>query len=237
MWRLIIVALLLVACIGGVAVACNRAPDEPARKGASAALSGPGGSAAPSPSAARGDFAATVRGTVPKGSRRSTYPVREADDLSRVCEGWFYPKAPKYTGLAPHSLVTTARNAKLSDAWFEKPIYDLPYDTPAPIKDAWDPKDPAKVQLVACAEQVSIGAKIKDCHVDKPKPKNVPMKVSNFKVTLYEVATRRKLAQLRMTGEDEECGPFAIFVGADGATYSELENRQLIEAFRRYVEE
>ncbi|MEU7904943.1 hypothetical protein [Actinoplanes sp. NPDC049118] len=117
------------------------------------------------------------------------------------------------------------------------PIYDLPYEATAAVQDAWNPKDPAGVQLMACAEQVSVGAKVKDCQVDEPKPQKVPMKVSNFRVTLYEVATRRRLAQVRMRGEDETCGPFMIFVGADGATYSDVDDRQLVEALRRYVEE
>ncbi|MEU4221565.1 hypothetical protein [Actinoplanes sp. NPDC026623] len=236
-----VVAVLGLACAVGVAVN-TFGSDEPGAKETTASNSAIGEAAAPSrsaaaPLAAKGDFAATVRGSVPKGSKRSSYPVRKAEDLSRVCDGWYYPKAPKYTGLAPHSIVMSSQNDKALDSWLVLTIYDLPYDTADAVKNAWAPKNPAKVQLMACAEAVSIGPKVATCHVDKPKPKKVPMKVSNFRVTLYEVATRRKLAQVRMKGEDETCGPFLILVGADGATYTDLDDRQLIEALRRYVEE
>jgi hypothetical protein len=242
-WRLTVVFVVLgLACLGGIAAFGPGSGDSDEKE---SAVSGgvpatpSSGAAEPSRSAAApgGDFAATVGGSVPKGSRRSTYPVRKAEDLNRVCEGWFYPKAPKYTGPAPHSIVMSTMNDKALDSRRVLDIYDLPYDTEAAVKDAWSPKDPAKVQLMACAEVVSIGAKVTTCQVDKPKPQKVTMKESNYRVTLYEVATRRKLAQVRMKGEDETCGPFLILVGADGATYSELEDRQLIEALRRYVEE
>lgn len=233
-----VVAVLGLACAVGVVVN-TFGSDEPGGKGSAASESGI--EATPSRSAAvpaaKGDFAAKVGGSVPKGSRRSTYPVRKAEDLNRVCDGWYYPKAPKYTGLAPHSIVMSTQNTKVLDSRRVLTIYDLPYETGAAVKDAWAPKNPAKVQLMACAEAVSIGAKVTTCQVDKPKPKKVTMKASNYRVTLYEVATRRRLAQVRMKGEDETCGPFLILIGADGATYSELEDRQLIEALRRYVEE
>ena len=190
-----------------------------------------------SPSAAARDGADKVKGKVPKGSKASSYAVRKVEDLNRVCDGWFYPKNPKYAGTAPHAITLGVKDQKDSDTRLAKTTVDLPYDASDEVKAAWNPADPKKVRLMACADQVSVGAKVKDCQVDDPKPEKVPMKASTYRVTLYEVATRRQLAQVKMTGEDETCGPLFIMVGADGATYTGLENRQLIEALRRYVEE
>jgi hypothetical protein len=42
--------------------------------------------------------------------------------------------------------------------------------------------------------------------------------------------------QARLTGEDEDCPTF-ILIGDDRAVYSGLEDRQLVETLRRYVEQ
>jgi hypothetical protein len=233
-WRLG-VPVLLVLCCFGVAFLFGPGPSEDDPPAAPARVVGT--SSKQPAGAGPGDGADKVKGTVPKGSRASSYPVRKVEDLKRVCDGRFYPKAPKYRGLAPHSIVLGIKNQKDSDSRTLRSRIALPYEAAPGVETAWNPADPAKVQLVACADQVAVGAKVKTCQVDEPKPEKVPMKASTYRVTLYEVATRRRLAQLRMTGEDETCGPFLIIVGADGATYTELEDRQLIEGLRRYVEQ
>ena len=40
----------------------------------------------------------------PTGPRAATYPVRNDDDLARVCDGWYYPQSPKFAGKAPHQI-------------------------------------------------------------------------------------------------------------------------------------
>jgi hypothetical protein len=232
-WRAGVPVLLVLVC-AGAGIKFGPGPkkdDAPARAVAGSSRQ------PPASAAAKGDFADKVKGTVPKGSRPSSYGVRKVEDLNRVCDGRYYPKAPKYQGLAPHSIVLGVKDAKESDSRVARSHISLPYEAAPGVETAWNPADPKKVQLMACVDQVSVGAKVKTCQVDKPKPEKIPMKVSTYRVTLYEVATRRRLAQLKMTGEDETCGPFLIIVGADGATYTELEDRQLIEGLRRYVEE
>jgi hypothetical protein len=231
-WRAGVPVLLILICAGlGLKFGPGPSKDDPPA-GSSSKLSP--SSTAPAP---RRDGADKVKGTVPKGSRASSYGVRKVEDLNRVCDGRFYPKAPRYRGLAPHSIVLGVKDQKDSDSRVARSRITLPYESAPGVETAWNPEDPKKVQLMACADQISVGAKVKTCQVDKPKPEKIPMKVSTYRVTLYEVATRRRLAQLKMTGEDETCGPFLIIVGADGATYSGLDDRQLIEGLRRYVEE
>jgi hypothetical protein len=54
-------------------------------------------------------------------------------------------------------------------------------------------------------------------------------------MTLYEVASGRKLTEKRMTGEKDEC-PFLVMLDSSRTIYSEINERQLYETFRRYVE-
>ncbi|AGZ43917.1 hypothetical protein AFR_28280 [Actinoplanes friuliensis DSM 7358] len=234
-WRFGLPLLILASCFG-LAVTFGPGPKDDDDAGNSSARPAAGKGGQP-PVTGGGDGASKVKGTVPKGSKASSYAVRKVEDLNRVCDGRFYPKSPKYTGVAPHSIVMGVKNQKESDTRLAETRIELPYQAASEIKEAWNPPDPAKVQLMACVDQVSVGAKVKTCQVDDPKPEKVPMKVSTYQVTLYEVATRRRLAQVRMTGEKEDCGPLFIFVGSDGATYTELETRQLVEGLRRYVEQ
>ena len=111
-----------------------------------------------------------------------------------------------------------------------------PYDAPAKVQAAWDPKSPTAVQLVACVDLVTIGAKVKSCRIDKPKPSSIVMKEGTYRLSLYEVATRRKIFETRITGEREDC-PIFIIIGNDRAVYTGLEQEQLADPLRRFVEE
>jgi len=237
------IGLLGIACAGSTAYGVVKAPrdTEPA---AQRNLSGAAGPTAPStaPSAGATSSApgrpAGVTGKVPAGSKASSYRVRKNDDLKRLCDRWYYPKSPKYAAaVAPHPIAISVRDRKdLDFRSAETSLSDIPYDAEPALRDAWQPKDPAKVQLVACVDLVTIGAKVKSCRIDKPKPSSIPMKEGRYRLSLYEVATRRKIFETRLTGEDESC-PFFILIGSDRAVYSGLEDNQLIEALRRYVEQ
>jgi hypothetical protein len=40
---------------------------------------------------------------------------------------------------------------------------DVPWSVGESVRNAWFPRDPAKVQLVACVDLVSSGAEVKKC--------------------------------------------------------------------------
>lgn len=239
------IGLLAVACFGSVGYGMVRAlgDTDPVSKGRpGGAIGGSDPTTAPSgvPTTGPGHAApgrpVGVTGKVPPGSKASSYRVRKAEDLERLCDRWYYPKSPKYTtAVAPHPIAVSVKGRKDLDFRSTRSYVSLPYDATPAVKAAWEPKDPAKVQLLACVDLVSIGPKVKSCRVDKPKPSSIPMKEGRYQLSLYEVATRRKLMQTRLTGEDEDC-PLLILIGDDRAVYSEIEDSQLVDALRRYVE-
>ncbi|BFU43908.1 DUF805 domain-containing protein [Krasilnikovia sp. MM14-A1004] len=188
-------------------------------------------------SAVARDGAAKVRGVATPGSRRSTYPVRQISDLTRVCDGWYYPQAPRYTGLAPHPIITASRNRLLNDTWMASENFQTPEAAWPPAKKAWQPSDPTKVGVVACADRIATRSTVRTCHVDSKPPADVTMKQAVFRVTLYEVATRNKLMQTQVTGDDEDCGPILILVDQHDQTYTSVSDRQMWETLKRYVEQ
>lgn len=169
------------------------------------------------------------------GPRASTYPVREANDLARVCDHWYYPQSPKYSGKAPHPIsVGTVDSLDFTTRYMSAYI-DIPYQLGATIQQAWAPSKPAKSQLMACVDLASTGNKVvKNCRFDDPKPAKLPMKTAVYRLSLYEVATGRKLLAKRVTGEDESC-PSIVMLGGDRSVYSKVGDRQLYELLRNYV--
>jgi hypothetical protein len=237
---IITVGLLGVACAGSTAYGVVKAlhdTEPPAAERSVSGLTDPltGASGGPSsgPASSAPGRPVGVTGKVPAGSKASSYKVRKDDDLERVCDRWYYPKSPKYTtAVAPHPILISVRDRKDLDIRTPHSIYE----SDGGAQDAWAPKKPEKVQLVACVDLVTIGPKVKSCRIDKPKPSSIPMKEGRYRLTLYEAATRRKLMETKLTGENESC-PFFIVIGSDRSVYSGLEDRQLTEALRRYVEQ
>jgi hypothetical protein len=238
--------LLGVACLGsaGYGVVKVLGDTTPAAEGRSGrtttdtppATGGPSDPANGPVSAAAGPPVG-VSGTVPPGSKASSFQVRKEEDLDRLCERWFYPKSPKYTtAVAPHPIAISVKGRKDLEIRSTKSYVSLPYEATPDVKAAWEPKSPAAVQLVACVDLISTGPEVKSCRIDEPKPSSIPMKEGRYQLSLYEVATRRKLMQTRLTGEEETCPTF-IFIGNDRAVYSGVEDAQLVDALRRYVEQ
>ncbi len=236
------IGLLGVACAGSVAYGVVKAvrdtsPAAEVRPGGAGDGSAPETAASVGPTRAPAGRPVGVSGKVPPGSKASSYRVRKEEDLERVCDRWYYPKSPKYTtAVAPHPIAISVKDRKDLDFRSTSSYVSLPYDVTPVVKAAWEPKSAAAVQLVACVDLVSIGPRVKNCRIDRPKPSSIPMKEGRYQLSLYEVATRRKLMQARLTGENEDCPSF-ILIGNDRAVYTDPEDRQLVEILRRYVEQ
>ncbi|MET0426090.1 MAG: hypothetical protein ABW046_19630 [Actinoplanes sp.] len=188
------------------------------------------------PSAAPSLESDETPGPAVTGPRPSTYPVREADDLGRVCEGWYYPQSPKYAGKAPHQINVGKVTSKDFDSRLVSSFVSVPYNLSEKTRDAWWPKDPGKSQLMACVDLKKTGAQLKTCKFDDPKSDitKVPLKQGVYQLRLYEVATGKKLLDKPVTGEGEDCPPM-VLLGADRSIYSEVDDRQLYELLRKYV--
>jgi hypothetical protein len=236
-----VIGLLGVACAGsvafGVVKGLSGGSGSASEGRPAAAVGSAGGASSGGPSAATPGRPVGVTGKVPAGSKASSYGVRKDDDLERLCDRWYYPKAPKYTtAVAPHPIKIAVKDRKDLDIRITKSTLGIPYDAPKPIKDAWEPTSPAKVQLVGCVDLVTIGAKVKSCKIDEPKPSSIVMKEGTYRLSLYEVATRRKIFETKLAGENETCSSF-IIIGSDRAVYTGLEDSQLTDVLRRYVEQ
>ena len=247
-WIIAIVAtvgVLAVACFGGIAYAVVRAANKASEAAALSEGYEPPGenpflgepSSAP-PTTNPPQVPQGVTGSVPSGSKASTTKIKKPEDLEKVCDRWYFPKAPKYTtAVSPHPISISVRDRLDLPYRTTKGYVGIPYDAPPAIKAAWEGKDASKVQLMACVDLVTTKtSKVKTCPIDKPKPSKITMKEGRYKLSLYEVATRRKLYETKLTGENESC-PLFIFVGNDNNVYSTLEDRQLTDALERFVEQ
>jgi hypothetical protein len=215
LWSLAGVAVLLVGCLGTSGFGL-------------VALTGGAGNptwATPEASASAAPGASDGAG---EGSKRSSYPVRVAGDLGRVCDGWFFPKSPKMKAAGP-SPVGVFVNER------ESHLYDIPYRSSAAVRKAWDPASPAKVRMVACVDLAGSGKQLKTCKFDDPQLGTVTLMRGNYRVTAYEVATGRKVLDKQVTGKDEKC-PYVVLLGSARTIYSGVSDRQMFDLLRKYVE-
>jgi hypothetical protein len=229
-----VIVSMLVGCLGCVGyISVNTA-----RGDLPVGLTAPGdgGASAAPVTPTRAVPRSAVPGVVPPGSTASSFPVRTDKDLERVCDKWFYPKSPRYTAAAPHPIMISVNDRTDLDYRTTASVA-LPYEATDAVEAAWKPEKPADVQVVACVDLISTkGPKVGSCTVKDPKPETIIMKAGVYQLSLYEVATRRRLLQARMTGEDEDC-PWLVMVGDDPAIYSGPHDRQLVETLRSFVEQ
>ena len=169
----------------------------------------------------------------PTGPRAATYPVRDDDDLARVCDGWYYPQSPKFTGKAPHQISVGVIDSVLMPSRHIMAAVTVP-DLRESVWRAWIPEKPGATQLVACVDLTRSGSKLKSCKYDDPKPETIDMKQGFYRLRLYEAATGKKLFDKPLTGEDEKC-PIAVFLAQGESLYSEVDDRQLYELLKGFV--
>ncbi|MFC7531152.1 hypothetical protein [Actinoplanes sp. GCM10030250] len=168
------------------------------------------------------------------GPRAAATPVRSPDDLERVCQSWYYPGAPKYRGKAPHPILISVRD-RLDVPWRSaRTLNRTAFAGSAAQRKAWAPK-PAQTQLVACLDLIGAGLKIRSCEVDDPKTPTLQLKEGRYRLTVYEVATREKVAESNLTGKDRTC-PWVAVTGPDRTLYSAVDDDQLYRALRKKVE-
>jgi hypothetical protein len=172
--------------------------------------------------------------TAPTGPRASTYPVRDAKDLGRVCDGWYYPQSPRFAGRAPHQISVGVVDSTALPSRHMMSSVSVP-DLKESIWRAWIPSDPAKTQLVGCVDLVRTGGTVKSCKFDDPKPEKIAMKKAVYRVRLFEAATGKQLLdKATVNGEDEDC-PSLVYLMGDESLLSKVGDRQLYEFYRPYV--
>jgi hypothetical protein len=170
----------------------------------------------------------------PAGPKASSYPVREHDDLNRVCDEWYYPQSPKFAGKGPHQIAVGVVDRKDFPSRIVKSSVDVPYSLNEKSWRAWMPSDAAKTQLMVCVDLLTTGKQVKKCTYEDPKDEQIPLIRATYQVRLFEVSTGRKLVDKKVAGNDTEC-PSMILLGSDRTIYTGVDDRDLYEMFRGYV--
>jgi hypothetical protein len=189
-----------------------------------------GGSTPPAVSAPPRKPLPTASGPVAAGPRPAGHGVRAEDDLHLVCDDVFYPSAPKARGGVPHPVLISER-APGTDYRTSRTLNQAAYAGSAAQRRIWAP-EPAKAQLVACLDLAGPGRPIRDCGSGAETRKLVE---GRYLLTVYEVATRRKVAERPLTGADRSC-PFVILSSAGDTLFSAIKDQQLYDQLRRRVE-
>jgi hypothetical protein len=171
------------------------------------------------------------------GPQASPGAVKDINDLDDVCDdNVFFPKAPKYTGKAPHPIAIMIKDRKDMDTRISDTVYDVGYSSSKSRTDAWDVyTHPAKAQLTACVDLVSSGSKIKSCKFDDPKPDTLPLKTGTYQLTLFETATHKQLLSKKLTGDDRTC-PTVVLLGDDHTLYTGISDKAYVAALKKFVE-
>ncbi|MCP2327571.1 hypothetical protein HDA40_006078 [Hamadaea flava] len=164
------------------------------------------------------------------------FPVATAADLDGVCRGWYYPQSPALTGSAPHPITVTVLDEVFKTRNQPSSI-EVPDGTAKSLRAAWQPADLTKTQIVACVDFAAAGKSLGTCKFTTPKPTTVAFAEGVYKVTAYEVATGRKLLDVRLTGAEKDC-PAAAIVPAEGeiVLHSSVTDRQLYSQLHALVE-
>ena len=85
---------------------------------------------------------------------------------------------------------------------------------------------------MACLDLTGPGKPIRSCKAGAEKMSLVEGK---YRLTVYAVATRRKVADAALTGGDRAC-PFVILTSAGPTLYSAVKDQQLYDLLHSRVE-
>ncbi|WP_189336117.1 hypothetical protein [Actinoplanes ianthinogenes] len=178
----------------------------------------------------------TAPPATPAGPKPRETPLSSNFDVDPICAGEAYwPMQPKRTGRAPHPVLVYGDQGNgdrlpftMFKTWFLK----------GKAKEAvWSPQqDPAKIQMVACVDRVSAGAKLRTCTYKAPaEPGTGTMYRASYRLHVYETATGRRVLDTRLAGTVKTC-PYALSVPTDKKLYMEVSEEDLVAALGKLVE-
>ncbi|GID26211.1 hypothetical protein [Paractinoplanes brasiliensis] len=160
-----------------------------------------------------------------KTPKASSLPVRGSDDLGRVCEGWFYPDSPRYSGRGPHRIAIGVRGQE--PFYRVKAAVDVPHTVKRAVREAWMPDDATEAELVACVTLARTGAQVTTCG-------KAALKRGVYVLALHEVATGRRLLRREVNGDVLRC-PNVIPLGAGDTIPTTVSDGFLYSVLDRYV--
>jgi hypothetical protein len=158
--------------------------------------------------------------------------VRAEDDLHLVCQDWYYPSAPRFRGDSPHPILISEDGGADVDYRTTRTLNQAAFAGSSAQRRAWAP-EPPRAQLVACLDLTGPGRRIRDCTSGS---KTLPLVEGKYRLTVYEVASHRRISEKSLTGADRAC-PFVILSGAGDTLFSAVKDRQLYDLLHERVEE
>jgi hypothetical protein len=157
--------------------------------------------------------------------------VRADDDLHLVCQDWYYPSAPRFRGDSPHPILISEDGGAEVDYRTTRTLNQAAFAGSAAQRKAWAP-EPQRAQLVACLDLTGPGRRIRDCTSGTA---TLPLVEGKYRLTVYEVATHRRITERTLTGADRAC-PFVILNSAGRTLYSAVKDQQLYDLLSKRVE-
>ncbi|MFB9335197.1 hypothetical protein [Actinoplanes octamycinicus] len=200
--------------------------------------------AAPSGAVTEKRAEATAGTTIPGSARPTTAtPTGPAPlitplnifDVDPICGGeGYWPAQPKRAGKAPHPVLVygdLGSGERMPFTMFET------WFLHGKVKEAtWSSQqDPAKIQLVACVDRVSVGAKLRTCTYTDPDRGTGTLFRASYRLHVYEAATGRKLLDKKLKGTEKDC-PYTLRVPTDKKLFMQVSEDDLVAALGKLVE-
>lgn len=159
------------------------------------------------------------------GGKEIDGPVTKVSDLVGLCSGQRSTTAAAYTGAPPHPILVVRPHGAVQDM--------LQNPRLAGFGPAWDPSDPASVQLVACTESAGSGA---DTGLLCPYPsgQSASLRIADYTVTVYEARTGAKIGQAHIEARDT-CPLSASVYRQDPVVYATPSPQQYFTALEPFV--
>jgi len=151
-----------------------------------------------------------LAGLVGCGGKKIDEPVTKLPDLVALCSSHHPTTAAAYAGAPPHPILIVR-----------------------PHGPAWNPPDPAAVQLVACTESDGGGA---DTGLLCPYPsgQSASLRVANYTITVYAARTDTEVGQAHIEARDT-CPLSASVYRQDPLVYATPSPRQYLDVLAPFV--
>ncbi len=166
-----------------------------------------------------------LAGLVGCGGKKVDEPVTTVSDLVAVCSSQHPTTAAPYAGVPPHPILVVRPRGAVQDM-LENPRL-------AGFGPAWNPQDPAAVQLVACTESDGGGEDSGlTCHYRSGQ--SASLRFANYIITVYEARTGAKVSQTRIEARGT-CPLSAPVYRQEPLVYAAPSPRQYLEILEPFV--
>ncbi|MBA2323591.1 MAG: hypothetical protein H0V92_06110 [Pseudonocardiales bacterium] len=151
--------------------------------------------------------------------------VTTLPDLVALCSGHHPTTAAPYAGAPPHPILVVRPHGAVQDM-LENPRL-------ARFGPAWNPQEPAVVQLVACTESDGGGAD-SGLLCTYPSGQSASLRIADYTLTVYEARTSTKVSQTHVEARNT-CPLTASVYRPDPLVYAAPSPQQYRDALELFV--